>query len=386
MPCLCYFICTFMLNKFRMKKYFLASLILISGEFIFAQGGGPWQHKVYRAVSSDGVNFTRDTTLLFFPASVPGAVADTNQMVYLYYVHMDNSLSPETLMVAASPDGQYFLDPLPVNISGSSITRKVDPDPVLLPDGRIRLYYIDFDTQPPQCVHSAVSSDGINFTEEAGLRFSDASGITDPDVFNSGGTWNMYVSKGTQLIRATSADGLNFTKDNSFNWNKGAVSSTMMFSCGLFRTYYCGSSGIMSATSAVGDTLTPEAGARILPEADEFVCDPTIVLSYNGEYILYFKSFFNDPGDLHEYSCSCHPLNFPNPFHDETIISIPEEIDHKKSFLLKVFDLSGKLLRSENIYGKENIIFSGNDLEPGLYLYRIEQGNMISLNGKFIIE
>jgi hypothetical protein len=370
-----------------MKKIISVLFFILQGMFIFAQGGGPWQHKVYRAVSSDGVNFIRDTTLLFSPASVPGAVADTNQTIFLYYVHMDNQLSPETLMVASSPDGQYFLNSLPVSVSGSSITRKVDPNPVLLPDGRIRLYYINFDTQPPQSVYSAVSSDGINFTEEAGVRFNDASGITDPDVFNVGGTWNMYISKGTQIIRATSTDGLNFTKDNSFNWNNGAVSSTMIFSCGLLRTYYCGSSGIMSATSAIGDSLTVEAGTRIQPGLNEMVCDPTIVLSFSGEYIMYFKSFINEPGNVHEYSCNCgKTLNFPNPFRDETVIRISEKINNEKDFTFKVFDFSGDLVRINTFSGKDKIIFSRNDLAPGIYFYNFEQDNLSLQKGKFIIE
>lgn len=350
----------------------------------FTQIGGPWQHKVYRAVSGDGLNWTRDSSFVFFPASVPAAVVDTNQTVYLYYVKMNSASDTEKLMVATSPDGEYFYTPQLTNISGSSVLRRVDPDPVLLPDGRIRLYYIDLDMMPPQNVHSAISSDGINFTEEAGIRFKDTNGITDPDVCYTGSRWNMYLSKGSQLIRATSADGLTFSLDTSFHWNSGAVSSSIMVSCGFFRTYFCGN-GIQSATSPSLAALYIESGVCIAPDANEFVCDPSVIRLNTGEYIMYFKSFSTT--SVSEYpGCSCgHDLqNYPNPFSNATMIDIRSENNDDLDF--SVVDFMGKLVY-EKIFpaGSDKIEFQKNDLKPGIYFYRVKNKNIVIGKGKMEI-
>jgi hypothetical protein len=370
-----------------MKKEFLFFILILFYFSSFPQTGGPWDHKVYRATSTDGVNWTRDTNLLFYPASVPGAVMDTNQTVFLYYVKMNNASDTEKLMVATSFDGEYFMSPQLVNISGSTVIRRVDPDPVMLPDGRIRLYYINFDMMPPQEVHSAVSNDGINFTEEPGIRFADSTGITDPDVFYSGSFWNMYVSKGVQLLRSFSSDGLTFTADTAFHWDKGAVSNSIMISCGLCRTYFC-NNGIRSATGPDGSSLYIESGVRLTPYANEFICDPSVIHYFTGEYMIYFKSYTNTSlGEYEGCSCATQLQNYPNPFDDQTMITVPENIFSDKKFtVMKIFDFSGKEVRSEEITGAENVLFSRNGLQQGIYFYLIQTESGISGKGKFIIE
>jgi hypothetical protein len=371
-----------------MKKSLIFLSLLIPSFLVSAQGGGPWQHRVFRAVSTDGMTWTKDTTLLFFPASVPSVVMDTNQNVFLYYVHMDNPFSPESLFVAVSPDGQYFYAPQSAVFTGSTVTRKVDPDAVILPDGRIRLYYIDFDMQPPQDVHSAISNDGINFTEEPGIRFSDPTGITDPDVFSAAGKWNMYVSKGTQLLRATSIDGLTFAMDSSFAWNKGAVSCTHMFSCGLYRTYFCGSGKILSATSGTGDTLVMESGVRLAPDVNEFICDPTMLRLYSGEYVMYYKSYVSGTGIAAEQSCSCNQqLNaYPNPFTNSTYIDIPDKLANSKELQLDIFDFTGSKVYSCNVNStSDRIEIRKANLKQGLFYFYLSNKRGIAGKGKFEI-
>lgn len=356
-----------------MKKFLPLLLLYLFPQKDFAQNG-PWNDKVYRATSSDGLTWVKDTALLFFPASVPGAVKDTNGTIFIYYVYSASQFSPETLMVASSTDGKNFSAPQPINLTNNVSLKQVDPNPVLLSDGRIRLYYLDFGTLPPTNIYSAVSSDGINFTEESGIRFSQPSpGITDPDVFLVDSTWVMFVSQGQTLFRATSTDGLNFTKDVSFNWNNGGVCSTFPFAGGIFRTYYCGNGGIKSATSTDGSNLTVESGVRISPLANEIVCDPTVV-ELNNTYILYYKSFILTAID--ENINNNKEINiFPNPFSENTTLAY--SLEENSQVEIEIYNLLGEkvftIMNEKQLKGKHQVNFSL--AERGIYFLKIKTTN-----------
>jgi len=98
------------------------------------------------------------------------------------------------------------------------------PLPTPPPSELIRLYYAVYVlTGGPNDIRSATSTDGINFTEDPGVRFSHPaiSSVTDPDVVSlNDGSWLMFGSLGTDLLKATSpiSDGA-FTLEESFTWN-----------------------------------------------------------------------------------------------------------------------------------------------------------------------
>jgi hypothetical protein len=362
------------------KKLIVLGICSIIIQNCFAQNG-PSTHSVYRATSSDGLNFIKDTTLLFFPASVPGAVMDTNETIFLYYVYATQSTT-EVLNFATSTDGANFTSPQPINLTGSSVIKRVDPNPVLLPDGRIRLYYIDLDPQPPKDVHSAISSDGINFTEEAGIRFT-KNNITDPDVFMlTDSSWVMFVSKGTTLVRATSSDGLTFTEDPTFIWNNGAVCSTFLFPGGIFRTYYCGG-GIKSATSTDGYNLSVESGIRIQPGANESVCDPTMV-HLGSTYIMYYKSAPTTSGFGENNNCCGNPDI--SIYQNSNSIVFQFSNLQQKSYTLKIYDATGKLVYTSDKISVGTLSIEKNIFQNGVYIYDFFNEQNIISTGRFIIE
>jgi hypothetical protein len=96
------------------------------------------------------------------------------------------------------------------------------PAALPLPDGRIRLYHGGVDMELGDArVLSAISSDGLTFTREDGIRVSNESGYgTDPNVFRNGDQVVLfYVSTGAEfrnrffdpwIEAAVSADGLTF--------------------------------------------------------------------------------------------------------------------------------------------------------------------------------
>ncbi len=371
------------------SHHFLTLLFVL---FLFASPhgraqDGPWAHRVYRATSSDGIHWMRDTTLLFNPASVPGAVKDTQGRIFIYYVHTTSPTDTETVMVAGSSDGRHFSTPQPIQVSSSHVLRKVDPAPVLLPDGRIRLFYLDFGTRPTKNIYSAVSSDGIHFTEEAGIRFS-KDGITDPDVFRVDSTWVMFLSlpqSGMAMVRAVSSDGLNFTEDTSFHWTLGGVSSTFRFPGPVYRTYFCGPGGIRSATSTDGLHLTSEAGIRIAPFPNEVVCDPTVVQLNAGAYIMYFKSAMRTTGIDDVCRDATPPARiFPNPSQNETIIAV--EGAHQPPYHLRLYDAAGQLVYELNRITTRRVRIPGGTLPAGRYLYELRGEKGFSARGQLVIE
>jgi hypothetical protein len=181
----------------------------------FNDPGGPFYHQIFKASSSDGVNFTKEQEAVFDKASVPDAIRLPSGRLILYAVDGARRSNSGIMVAISDDDGQTWQQgsvqlESPMNFGGA------DPEVVLLPDGKLRIYYVVFpggpgviDPESRNEVFSAISSDGVNFQEEDGVRFEHEQ-ITDPDVVKIGDKWFMYLAQGPRLIAATSPDGLNF--------------------------------------------------------------------------------------------------------------------------------------------------------------------------------
>lgn len=254
---------------------------------------GPYYHQIYAATSSDGLTWQKQGKMLFDHASVPGAVVKNNK-IYLYFV--DASFDEDQLSVVTSTDnGQTFTEKQKVTVQDTPSYAIVDPHPQLV-DGKIRLYYFSSPVAPGEekeptsyQIYSASSNDGVNF-DNPQVAFSNQQIITDPDVFQTDTDWRMFVSEGTQLLLAISTDGgLTFQQDENFSWDKGGVCDTIKMG-GVFRTYFCGQGGILSATGAETGKLIQETGVRLESENDQIICDPSVVQLPDGSYLMFYKT------------------------------------------------------------------------------------------------
>lgn len=252
---------------------------------------GPYYHKIYAATSKDGLTWDKQNKVLFDHASVPGAVIKDG-VIYLYFVDASGD-SGDQLSVGISKDLGKSFDKKKIEIKGATLAA-VDPNPVLLGSGKIRLYYfaspfVAGDPAKASGAHkimSAEGNDGINF-ESVSEVFAEEN-ITDPDVFQTAKDWRMFISKGTGLDLAVSNDdGVTFQKQNDFSWNNGGVSGTADIN-GTLRTYYCGKGGIASATGAETGKLTAETGTRI-EEPNKIVCDPSVINLPDGSFLMFYK-------------------------------------------------------------------------------------------------
>ncbi|MDP3697961.1 MAG: hypothetical protein Q8R47_00085 [Nanoarchaeota archaeon] len=174
-----------------------------------------------------------------------------------------------------------------------------------LKDGRVRLYYCKDDK-----ILSAVSSDGLIFTKEQGIRISSGTGfethVCDPTIVDlPGGKMRMYY-KGANTMKpgpgsihkiysAISSDGLTFQKeglriDSETNGDKGwaSVPDAITLSDGRVRLYYVtaaeGEHGIGSTISSDGLNFVKEPGIRV-PN----LVDPALI-EMGDKYVLFGAS------------------------------------------------------------------------------------------------
>jgi hypothetical protein len=81
-------------------------------------------------------------------------------------------------------------------------------------------------------------------------------------------------------------------------------------------------------------------------------------------------------------------LNYPNPFNPET--KIEYKLKDQSFVIIKVFDLLGneiKTLVSElKAAGKHSVIFDGSKLPSGVYFYKIEAGDFLSIKKMLLLK
>ena len=159
-----------------------------------------------------------------------------------------------------------------------------------LPAARIRLYYFDIapmknpSAKGKNRIYSAVSTDGLNFTQEDGVRFENDD-IFDPDVIKVGDTWRLYVGspKGQQVISAISTDGLNFTEEGVAY--TGSSVPNVIYENG---TYYLYTAGIQIATSTDGITYTKTKNS--FRSSGSVTADPGVVKISDKKYLMIYKT------------------------------------------------------------------------------------------------
>ena len=249
----------------------------------------PYYHQVYSATSTDGLNWTVDNTMLFDHASVPGAVYFENKL-YVYFVNA-SVWYDEKLSVGISEDRGKTFTIHDVQITGSNSPYPVDPNPII-DNNQIRLTYLGNFMQEGETnkIVTGVSSDGINFTEEAVIYT--AGEVYDPDLFydETADEWVLLLNPGgttMALIKATaSSPTATFTADEGFSWDKGSISSTHKIG-DKYYTYYTGEGGVSVAEYSNG-TLTNIANGIL--DFQGLNADPTVAIFGENDYMMFFKT------------------------------------------------------------------------------------------------
>jgi len=122
------------------------------------------------------------------------------------------------------------------------------PDPVLLPDGRVRIYIVESPVEGKctEKIASYISTDGISFTKEPGWRFEN--GYVDTEILRAkDGDYVMIMadiactsSNRQMLFVSTSKDGLNWATPQLLTGPgvEGLDPTGYEVSSDVFRIYY----------------------------------------------------------------------------------------------------------------------------------------------------
>ena len=252
-------------------------------------------HQIFLAYSEDGLHWRTDNQLIRDSSSVPALFYWQDALWILAVNGTADENFEKLVMLHQQADGtwqEWFID-LPFE------GRPVDPDVVVLPDGKIRLYFFDFSVNsPPQQadpsrvgrMYSATSEDGITFIMEEGVRLESMPPATDPDVIQQSEVWWMFVSHPQEgdMIIAQSEDGLTFTEVGAVT--HGSIADTVLLEDGTLRQYACvirGSMAIMESTNG----LNWIARTDIQPPPG---CDPDAVQLPDGSWVMVYKTMRMD--------------------------------------------------------------------------------------------
>lgn len=126
---------------------------------------------IYRATTSDGLEFTDPISVIFFSDNIitDPYILQLAERSYLMYIGRPSE--PVGILSASSTDGLKFI----LN-STSTIAEGGTPGAIALPDNRVRLF-----VATPEGIISYISADSVDFSKEPGVRIPPSGiRITDP--------------------------------------------------------------------------------------------------------------------------------------------------------------------------------------------------------------
>jgi len=250
-----------------------------------------YDHRVQRATSSDGVKFVDDETILLEHASVPDAVVRPNGETWVYFV---NGEAGQHGVFIAKQDEDGLLHTFDcVRIDDKFNGNAVDPDVVLLDDGRYRLFYYEGwfvgqkpppGSEPAHPIFQAISNDGVHFTVESKILEVEDGGTDPTCVELDDGSWLLALAHKSKTLLATSEDGQTYTLSNTELPH--GIPELHHFDDGSVRLYLAGKDGMKIWLSTDnGDTWTDEGNASLNG------ADPSLVKQADGTYVMYRKTF-----------------------------------------------------------------------------------------------
>jgi hypothetical protein len=298
------------------------------------QPGGPWQNDVivYRADLSNKL----ERLATFARAGVPTLARMHDGRFIAAHQHFPEGNEVDFDKVAvhfSSDEGRTWTDAQVIQLAGlpEGMRFPFDPTLVPLPDNRVRLYFTSlkgrrFETSRP-AIYSAVSSNGVDFAVEPGVRFGiEGRPVIDCAVALHNGVFHLFspdngtnINPGFQQDQAekrpvegigyyaTSRDGLNFIRQDDVRLDGGRRWLGNAQSDGSVLRFFGtgGRFGVWSASSTNGQLWSVEEQFGRVPGAD-----PGAVKLKDGNWLL---AVTGPPREGRERDD--RPGQFDRPFH-----------------------------------------------------------------------
>jgi len=154
--------------------------------------------------------------------------------VFQWFPFDDLAAFDRVAVVFSSDSGRSWSVPRPIVVTGfpDTLQRPFDPTITVTERGQLRVYFTTGRTvngQPTGMLgfSSAISSDGVTYAWEPGMRFQPARSAVDPAVVRWNGAWHLVSPIGTPAegaYHAVSADGLTFTRLEDIPGRSGVAS------------------------------------------------------------------------------------------------------------------------------------------------------------------
>lgn len=361
----------------KMKTTLFALLIFLTSFHSFSQTTGPWQRPLVICTSQDGINFS-SCNIFQDSSGVPSVAMDSiGRLISAFQWFPDPFHGPhwDSVAVKISLDsGISWTDPQPIIIQNfpSNYQRPFDPTLVALPGGQIRIY---FSSGPPGMntigTYSAISIDGINYTYEPGIRFSQAGrNCIDPAVIIFQGNFHYTSPKGAPqdgAFHAISPDGLNFTQladipsDNQHNWT-----GNMMVDSLALKFYGTGGPFMWFSATGNGSVWSPYQNLNLSGG------DPAIVKIWGNKFILIYTGTPLING-IAESNLNMKRKLYPNPA--KNILHVSGE-DFFENLNYVIIDLFGNELQ-KGWLSKHNNEIPLHGFSDGTYILKITDSNEI---------
>ncbi|MBT4446990.1 hypothetical protein HOC96_07125, partial [archaeon] len=134
----------------------------------------PGALRLITATSSNGFDWTRTNEEFIDRVGAPEAVIDSEGRIFLYYVSGTEGLENIWVASVSEDQGETWVHKF-VNVEGKPEGGKIaDTTTILLEDGTFRSYFqSQFPGDKHNFIRSAVSSDGLNFVIEDGIRITE---------------------------------------------------------------------------------------------------------------------------------------------------------------------------------------------------------------------
>jgi|GEM_PF-4878960 len=254
------------------------------------EGGGPSVHNIYRLTSADQTNFSAENTLLLSGSSVPDGVKTADGRELVYFVAGTESAHGMRVAERQSNGSLEVLNC--VTFDGTFEISAVDPNVLLLPDGRLRMTYLSNFNEPGEnrTINSAVSTDGVNFTVEDAL-FS-GSNFSDPtETLLSDGRFLLAIpGTGDNTDFYISSDGKNFQKQGSLRNEGGGFGDLIAMPDGSVRFYIGSDAFRMYESKDVGKTWSRGSVVVSGQSSDQYGVGMPSVLFDGSEMEIYYIS------------------------------------------------------------------------------------------------
>jgi len=220
--------------------------------------------------------------------------------------------------LAKSSDGVNFTfvgTAIDIKDSKEGLDMVSNPSVFATKEGKYRMIYEGSkreDNRNNRRLYSAISSDGLAWAQEEGVRFQDEGDGKAGELFTSvpeiirldDGRLRMYYTRGiTSAIAISNDDGITWTKEKNLDFGRIALDIDIArLDDGTYKLFFTsfdsefgkGEQYMMSASSIDGVNFALDEGKRISPSGgSSMILDPDTVKTPDGIYRMYYGKSSN---------------------------------------------------------------------------------------------